>query len=82
MRKINYFCQIPILTIIMSPNTPVKKAWTEPSIVLISSANIETAKSHPTAHENTGHVNTQFPSVINTAYNGNAFMGTIYQAVS
>jgi len=66
----------------MSPNTPVKKAWTEPAIVLISSANIQAPKAHPSVKESTGHVNSILPSYFNSNYNGNAFKGTKLSAAS
>ena len=38
-----------------SNQSPVKKIWAKPELVLISSNNIE-AKFHPSVHEHTGHV--------------------------
>ena len=66
----------------MNKNNPAKKAWMAPVVVIISSANIEAVKGHPSVHENTGHVNTNFPSYFNSASNGNGFRGTKYSAHS
>ncbi|WP_139112918.1 hypothetical protein [Mucilaginibacter sp. PPCGB 2223] len=66
----------------MTNLNPLKKAWAEPVIIIISSASIEAVKAHPSVHENTGHVNASFPSYFNSALNGNGFKGTRSSAAS
>jgi len=39
-----------------SNQSPVKKIWTTPELILIASNNIEVVKHHPSVHEHTGHV--------------------------
>jgi hypothetical protein len=53
----------------ITPNTPVKKTWAEPKVLIISKNNVLASKAYPNVHEGTGKytADTSYASFVNQA---------------